>query len=120
MGESGHESARVKFVYLLFKQAVPPHLPVQGDLFVSLTGVSGARLELGCCHGHFEIPDIRASTSNMQAKSNFSIPMPRAAVRNSLLIAVVGRGTSSCRPNSIASSISFCIMFTSNQASAGC
>src|ERR1700730_4695913 len=120
MGESGHESACVKFVDLLLKQADAHHLPVHVDPFVCLHRGIRARLELGCCHGHFEIPDIRASTSNMQAKSNFSIPMPRAAVRNSLLIAVVGKGTFSCRPNSIARTMSFCIMFTSNQASSGC
>src|SRR5579862_2644861 len=56
----------------------------------------------------------------MQAKSYFVHPMPRAAVRISLLTAVEGSGTSSWRPSSIASTISFCIMFTSNQASSGC
>ena len=45
--------------------------------------------------------------------------MPRAAVSIWLVIAVVGSGTSSWRPISKASSISFCIMLTSNHASSG-
>src|SRR3989304_5452907 len=53
------------------------------------------------------------------AKSFFASPLPRAVVNISLVTAVVGRGTSSCLPNSRASSKSFCIMLTSNQASSG-
>ena len=65
-------------------------------------------------------PAIAASTSKRMAKSLSASPMPRAAVRNSLVIAVVGNGTSSCRPSSRARFMSFCIMFTSNHASSGC
>jgi hypothetical protein len=45
--------------------------------------------------------------------------MPRAAVSSSFDTAVVGIGTSSSRPASRASSMSFCIMSQSNQASSG-
>ena len=45
--------------------------------------------------------------------------MPRAAVRNSLVTAVVGKGTSTRRPNSSASSISFCMVLTVCQAGSG-
>src|SRR5712691_633562 len=65
-------------------------------------------------------PDIWASTSKRTAKSLSSRPIPRAAVRNSFVIAVVGNGTSSSRPSSRARFMSFCIMFTSNHASSGC
>ena len=51
---------------------------------------------------HF-IPAILASTSNKIAKSFSASPMPRAAVSISLVIAVVGSGTSSWRPISNAS-----------------
>src|SRR6202049_2495379 len=118
VGQPWHQCARVKFVDLLFEQPDRDHLPVHAD---PLRGFdSRIRRRFVSCSRHFEIPDIRANTSNTTAKSSLAIPMPRAAVRNSLLTAVVGRGTSRCRPNSIASSISFCIMFTSNQASSGC
>jgi hypothetical protein len=42
-----------------------------------------------------------------------------AAVKNSFEIAVVGIGTSTWRPSSSASSMSFCIMLTLNHASGG-
>src|SRR5579862_2610085 len=109
MRQPGHKSARVKLVHLLFKKADAHHLAIHPQQFLFADG--------SC---HFGIPDMRASTSKTTAKSCFSQPMPRAAVRNSLVTAVVGSGTSSCRPNSIASNISFCIMLQSNQASSGC
>src|ERR1022692_424010 len=118
MGQSWHQSARVEFVDLFLEQADRNHPPVHPDPLAG-TDYRIRRGLVSCCR-HFEIPDIRANTSNITAKSSFAIPMPRAAVRNSLLTAVVGKGTSSCRPNSSASSMSFCIMFTSNQASSGC
>src|SRR5919106_39389 len=43
---------------------------------------------------HRSIPAIRASTSNNAAKSRLSMPIARAAVRNSFATAVVGSGTS--------------------------
>src|SRR5579859_490282 len=118
MGQSWHQSARVEFVDLLLEPADRYHLAIHPDPLLSFD----PRVRLGLVSGnrHFEIPDILANTSNITAKSSFAIPMPRAAVRNSLLTAVVGKGTSSCRPNSSANSMSFCIMFTSNQASSGC
>src|SRR5688572_30740386 len=68
---------------------------------------------------HDWTPDIWARTLKSTAKSSFARPMPRAAVRNSLVTAVVGRGTSSRLPISSASIMSFCIMLTSNQTSSG-
>src|ERR1700680_3228180 len=132
MSEAGHERAGVNLIHLFFKQADADHLAISvqplfffcGDASCFLTG-----LGLGGCGGHIflppfvtgvDTPDMAASTSNMQAKSYLVQPMPRAAVRISLLTAVVGSGTSSCRPKSMASTISFCIMFTSNHASSGC
>src|ERR1022692_1227994 len=116
MSQPRHERARVELVYLPFEQPDREHLPVhaqpQVDFLQDFARLGGSR--------HFCTPDIRARTSNTTAKSSFSQPMPRAAVRNSLLTAVVGTGTFSLRPNSIASSMSFCIMLTSNQASSGC
>src|SRR5580704_7125831 len=127
MCEAGHERARVEFVHLLFKQADAHHLAIGAQplgFFCDLGNFG----RLGGGHGHFlppavtgvVTPDMAASTSNMQAKSYLVQPMPRAAVRISLLTAVLGRGTSSCRPKSMASTMSFCIMLTSNQASGGC
>src|SRR5208282_1354697 len=127
--QSWHERTRVDFVHLLLKQANAHHLAVGVEpLFFFGPGfVPHARLGGNGCHIFLPpfvtgvvTPDIAASTSNMQAKSYFVHPMPRAAVRNSLLTAVVGKGTSSWRPSSMASTMSFCIMFTSNQASSGC
>src|SRR5712691_9433357 len=127
--EPGHERASVNLVHLLFKEADTHHLAVSVEpLFFFGTGVT-ASFRLGGRRRHtffpplvtgVETPDMAANTSNMQAKSYLVQPMPRAAVRISLLTAVVGKGTSSCRPRSIARTISFCIMFTSNQASSGC
>src|ERR1700722_15532894 len=128
MRQAGHERAGVEFVDLLLEMADPHHLAVGAQPLVFGGGFS-SRLLIGGCGGHFlgppmvtgvETPDMAASTSNMQAKSYFVQPMPRAAVRISLLTAVVGKGTSSCRPRSMARTISFCIMLTSNQASSGC
>src|SRR5580658_9632584 len=131
VGQSRHESPRVEFVHLLFKQANAHQLAVDAQpfVFLRLHRRFAASRRLGGCSRHFffppavtgvDTPDMAASTSNMQAKSYFAKPMPRAAVRTSLLTAVVGSGTSNWRPSSNASSISFCIMFTSNQASSGC
>src|SRR5712692_6351694 len=64
-------------------------------------------------------PDIWARTSKRTAKSLSSRPIPRAAVRNSFVIAVVGNGTSSSRPSSRARFMSFCIILTLNHASSG-
>src|SRR5579859_375109 len=127
--ESGHQRARVKFVHLFLEQANANHLAVRMKPTIFFCGGCVARFRLRGGGRHFfgppvvtgvEMPDMAASTSNMQAKSYFVQPMPRAAVRNSLLAAVVGSGTSSCLPRSMASTISFCIMLTSNHASSGC
>src|ERR1700730_10360154 len=133
VSQTGHESSGVNLIHLLFKQTDTDHLAigVKPLFFLRAGGARwlGTRLRLGGCSCHtflpplvtgVDTPDMAASTSNMQAKSYFVQPMPRAAVRISLLTAVVGSGTSSCRPRSMASTISFCIMFTSNQASSGC
>src|SRR5580692_6557101 len=129
MRQSGHERASVDLVHLLLEEADAHHLAVGAQPLFFCGGIFAASFRIRSSSRHFFLgpavtgvvtPDMAASTSNMQAKSYFVQPMPRAAVRNSLLTAVVGRGTSSCRPRSIASTISFCIMFTSNQASSGC
>src|ERR1700731_5214709 len=132
MSEAGHERAGVDLVHLFFEQADADHLAIGVKPFFFFCRGAGcflAGLGIGGCGSHpffpplvtgVETPDMAASTSNMQAKSYFVQPMPRAAVRISLLTAVVGRGTSSWRPRSIARTISFCIMLTSNQASSGC
>src|SRR5580700_1493559 len=129
MGKSGHECASVNLVHLFFKQTDAHHLAIGvkpllllGSGFAASCGVgsNGCHFFLGPAVTGVVTPDIAASTSNMQAKSYFVQPMPRAAVRISLLTAVEGSGTSSWRPRSIARTISFCIMLMSNQASSGC
>src|SRR5215469_4723110 len=126
--QSGHERPRVQLVHLLFEQTDAHHLPVRVQPLFLLPHHRGNGFRFEDGGGHLlgppsvtgvVTPDIEANTSNTQAKSYFVQPIPRAAVRYSLLTAVVGRGTSSCRPSSIARTISFCIMFTSNQASWG-
>src|SRR5580700_1423857 len=129
MGKSGHECASGSLVHLFFKQTDAHHLAIGvkpllllGSGFAASCGVgsNGCHFFLGPAVTGVVTPDIAASTSNMQAKSYFVQPMPRAAVRISLLTAVEGSGTSSWRPRSIARTISFCIMLMSNQASSGC
>src|SRR6266852_7789713 len=117
MREARHQRARVQFIHLLFEQADAHHLPVQPQPELRLHPCFcfrwiGDRL-------HAFTPDICAKTSKTTAKSFSTSPLPRAAVRNSLVTAVVGMGTSSCRPSSNARSMSFCIMFTLNHASSG-
>src|ERR1700675_3970389 len=115
--EPRHQRARIKFIHLLLKQPDAHHLPVQPDAKFRRHRrfrLYGIRNRL-----HAFTPDICANTSNTTAKSFSTSPMPRAAVRNSFVTAVVGIGTSSCRPSSSASSMSFCIMLTLNHASAG-
>src|SRR5581483_3839672 len=68
---------------------------------------------------HFETPDSFSRTLKMMAKSCSARPMPRAAVRNSFTTEVVGSGTSTWRPTSSASCMSFCIILTLNHASSG-
>src|SRR6202142_190110 len=116
MCQTGHQRPRVEFIDLAFELADGCHLPVHAP--PPIYSPRNPFWRGGRCH--LATPDIRASTSNTTAKSSFSQPMPLAAVRNSLLTAVVGRGTFNLRPISIASSMSFCIMLTSNQASSGC
>src|ERR1700722_1513122 len=122
MRESRHQRPRVKLIHLLLEQTNSQHLSVHPHPLLCLSGAFNLsfRIRLAGYGAHFATPDIRASTSNTTAKSFFSQPIPRAAVKNSLLTAVVGSGTFNCRPNSMASNISFCIMFTSNHASGGC
>src|SRR5579864_3424705 len=128
MRQPRHQRPRVKLIHLLFKEANADHLPIgtQPLVFFRTHRRPHFRLRRYSTHCFFPpsvtgvfTPDIAASTSNMHAKSYLVHPMSRAAVRNSLLTAVVGSGTSSCRPNSIASTMSFCIMLTSNQDSSG-
>src|SRR5947209_10184036 len=116
MGKSGHKRASVKLIDMLLEQPDGHHAPVH---FHPLFGAGRGRVGVHGRGGHFETPDICARTSKTQAKSSFSSPMPRAAVRNSLATAVVGKATLRARPISSASSMSFCIMLQSNQASSG-
>src|ERR1700676_1294555 len=119
MRQAGHESARVEFIHLLFEQTNPYHLAIGAQppvflcfcrclcfrLCVCLASNRTPDIRPGGCGVHFlppvwtligvVTPDMAASTSNMQAKSYFAKPIPRAAVRISLLAAVVGSGTSS-------------------------
>src|ERR1700691_2771923 len=93
MGQSRHQGARVEFVDLLLEQANAHHATVGVDPMIR--AYPGIGLGMVRSNRHFATPDIRASTSNMHAKSSLAIPIPRAAVRISLLIAVLGKGTSS-------------------------
>src|SRR5258708_3144995 len=124
MPQAGHQCPCVKFVDLAFKLADGNHLPVhpepQLDFFRSFARLGRGRHFCSPVVTVVATPDRRARTSNITAKSSFSQPMALAAVKNSLLTAVVGTGTLSLRPNSIASRMSFCIMFTSNHASSRC
>src|SRR5262249_32924182 len=116
VGKARHQGPQIEVVDFGFKQPDGQHLPVHPDPQVDfLRSLRGLR-----CAAHFETPPMRASTSNTTAKSSFSHPIPRAAVRNSLLNAVMGTGTFSFLASSMASSMSFCIMLTSNHASSGC
>src|SRR5579859_2438218 len=116
--QARHERACIKLIHLLFKQPNAHHLSVQPQPKFRRHPVFRLRRIRNRFHAF--TPDICANTSNTTAKSFSTSPMPRAAVRNSFVTAVVGIGTSSCRPSSSASSMSFCIMLTLNHASAGC
>src|SRR6266446_1144106 len=115
--QARHQRARIKFVHLLFKLPDHHHPPVHSHPVVGFRFYFGFGLIRCQCHGF--TPDICARTSNTTAKSFSTNPIPRAAVRNSLVIAVVGIGTSNCRPSSSARFMSFCIMLTLNHASSG-
>src|SRR5207248_1695810 len=118
MREARHQRARIEIVHMLLENADHEHAPISIEPFFS--GDFGPGFGLGCCDdAHLATPDMRASTSNSTAKSFSARPMPRAAVSISLAAAVVGSGTSTWRPSSSASSISFCIILTLNQASSG-
>src|SRR3990172_9497108 len=118
MRQPRHLRGSVKLVDLLFELADFRHLLIGVQ---PVFGVFRRILEFWIWSMQFlhSTPDILANTSNITAKSCSAQPMPRAAVRNSLVAAVVGSGTSNCRPISNARFISFCIMSTSNQASSG-
>src|ERR1700730_17014332 len=114
MCESGHQGTRVQFIHLLLEQANHLHAAIQVQMFLQREG--GLRARWFGYSRHRFTPLMLASTSKTTAKSSSTRPMPRAEVRNSLVIAVVGSGTSTERPRSKASSMSFCIMFTLNHA----
>src|SRR5580704_5766012 len=115
--QSRHQRSRIELIDLFFEQANHLHAAVHlqplfgGDCREKLYGICGL--------AHRFTPHNCARTSNTTAKSSFSRPTPRAAVRTSFATAVEGMGTSSFRPSSSASSMSFCIMLTLNQASSG-
>src|SRR5713226_842938 len=112
-----HQRPRIEFIHLLFELPDHHHPPVHPDPVLRFH--VGLRFGLIHCHCHGFTPDICAKTSNTTARSFSTNPIPRAAVRNSFVIAVVGIGTSSCRPSSSARFMSFCIMLTLNHASSG-
>src|SRR6478672_4240494 len=106
MCQPWHQGAGVKLIDLLFEMPDAHHLPVGAEPLVFCRDSIAARFRFGSHRTHrffspvvtgVETPDMAARTSNMQAKSYLVQPMPRAAVRNSLLAAVVGNGTLSCR-----------------------
>src|SRR5271155_1623236 len=92
MRKSRHQRARIEFIHLLLELADAHHFAVHADPLLRRYARFGFGLSGSYCH--FPTPDIRASTSNITAKSCFAQPIPRAAVRNSLAAAVVGNGTS--------------------------
>src|SRR5215469_2796713 len=117
MRQARHERARIKLVHLLLKLADHHHTAIDARPLLRFDTFNHLALIRG--NGHWETPAIFAKTSNTTAKSLSATPMPRAAVKNSFVAAVVGMGTSNCRPSSSASSMSFCIMLTLNHASSG-
>src|SRR5882672_2614694 len=110
-----HQRPGIKFVHLFFELPDHHHPPVHPHPLLGFHFRFGFGLIRCNCHGL--TPDICAKTWNTTAKSFSSSPSPRAAVRNSFVTAVVGIGTSSCRPSSSARFMSFCIMLTLNHAS---
>src|SRR6267143_4349251 len=115
--QPGHQRPCVEFVYVLFELPDHHHSPVHPHPLLGFHIHFGFGLIRFNCHGF--TPDICAKTSKTTAKSFSTNPIPRAAVRNSLVTAVVGIGTFSCRPSANARFMSFCIMLTLNHASSG-
>src|SRR5580704_750488 len=117
VSEPRHQRAGIEVVDPLLEQPDRHHLPVHVQQVFDVD--SARRLSLFRGYAHLWTPAIRASASKTIAKSWRARPMPRAAVSISLVTVVVGSGTSSWRPISRASCMSFCIMLTSNHASSG-
>src|SRR5258708_16434785 len=103
MRQAGHQCSRVKFVDLAFKLSDGNHLTVhpepQLDFFRSFARLGRGRHFCSPVVTVVATPDSRARTSNITAKSSFSLPMARAAVRNSLLTAVLGHRTFAIEPH---------------------
>src|SRR5260221_1126075 len=120
MRQAGHQCPGIKLVHLFFKQANHLHSPVHLKIFISARVRTSFFLRALVCRGfHRFTPLMLARTSNTTAKSSSTRPMPRAEVRNSLVIAVVGIGTSRYRPSSSASRAHSVVTFTLNHASSG-
>src|SRR5215471_1980315 len=117
MRQARHKRSGIEFIHLLLKEANHLHAAIHAEPL--LEGEGSADFGLIRSLAHRCTPDMWARTSNTTAKSFSTSPMPRAAVKNSLVTAVEGMGTSNFRPSSKARSMSFCIMFTLNQASSG-
>src|SRR5215831_11556398 len=105
MRQPRHQRTCVKLVHLLFKFPDHHHAPIDSHPLLGFDAVNHCRFVSG--NGHLEAPDtfvdnpdIWAKTSKTTAKSFSTKPIPRAAVKNSFVTAVVGIGTSSCRPSS--------------------
>src|SRR5256886_4489840 len=113
MRQSRHQRAHIELVHLVFKLADHHHAPIDARPVVRFDAFNHLALIRG--NGHWEPPAIFAKTANTTAKSLSATPIPRAAVKNSFVTAVVGMGTSNCRPSSSASSMSFCIMLRSEE-----
>src|SRR5437764_1449940 len=94
--ESRHLRAAIQLVDPFLERADRDHTPVGSEPPIGLG--SSSALGLVYC-GHVAIPvatpDIWARTSKIAAKSCSASPIARAAVRSSLVTAVVGSGTSS-------------------------
>jgi len=90
--QARHQSAGLEFVDLFLEDSNRVHATVHSQpLFNGYAGFCIRRVHGGC---HRFTPDISAKTSKTTAKSCSTIPIPRAAVRNSFATAVNGRGTS--------------------------
>src|SRR5579859_924001 len=110
VGQPRHLAAAIQVVDLLFEMTDPEHAAIQLEGEVGIGDLRAQSLWP---------PAIASRALKRIAKSCFSRPSARAEVRISLTTTVVGSGTLEFLPSSIARSMSFCIMSTSNHASSG-
>src|SRR5438445_556492 len=103
--QTGHQRACIEFVDLLFKLPDHHHAPVHPHPLFRPHPVDHSGLIRGS--RHVATPDISAKTSNSTAKSFSTNPIPRSAVKNSLVTAVL-----SMRPPTITASFPSCSVIT--------